>query len=129
MKTFNKNAVEKTKRSSSTSSTESKDDVKASEKKSSSLLSSDHHSLSYKPASRRSRIRNNEGFGGIGTTSGNISKTFNMSSDPIPTTPGTGVAEIILRKYGLYKGSIDYTSFKSLGHYYYLKNTNQLLKK
>jgi hypothetical protein len=38
------------------------------------------------------------------------------------------IAEIILRKYGLFKGSIDYTSFKSLSHYYYLKN-NQLLDK
>eukprot|EP00551_Chaetoceros_affinis_P020374 CAMPEP_0203743264 /NCGR_PEP_ID=MMETSP0092-20131115/59353_1 /ASSEMBLY_ACC=CAM_ASM_001090 /TAXON_ID=426623 /ORGANISM="Chaetoceros affinis, Strain CCMP159" /LENGTH=346 /DNA_ID=CAMNT_0050630559 /DNA_START=33 /DNA_END=1073 /DNA_ORIENTATION=- len=36
------------------------------------------------------------------------------------------IAEIILRKYGLYRGSIDYTSLKSLGHYYYLKN-NELL--
>ena len=38
------------------------------------------------------------------------------------------IAEIILRKHGLYKGPINYIAFKSLGHYYYLKN-NQLLNK
>lgn len=39
------------------------------------------------------------------------------------------IAEIILRKYDLYKdGPINYRAFKSLSHYYYLKN-NQLLNK
>ena len=44
------------------------------------------------------------------------------------TTGDKSIAEIILRKYGLYKGPINYRSFKSLGHYYYLKN-NRLLNK
>lgn len=38
------------------------------------------------------------------------------------------IAEIILRKYGFFKEGrkIDYTTFKSLAHYYYLKNNGWL---
>ena len=36
------------------------------------------------------------------------------------------IAEIILRKYGLYKGSVDYKSLKSLSIYYQLKHNNHL---
>lgn len=46
------------------------------------------------------------------------------SDIPCTSSESQSIAEIILRKYGLHQGEgrIDYTSFKSLGHYYYLKS-------